>query len=200
MSQKPEDSPASISQEDAEVLLQPHLPKLKQVIFDAWAEWGKIPAVRRSKMNTRARAAILHSFMVHFAKVHFPQTNQVTPLERRGLFLIGIGGVVTIRFKKFRYGKRTSNIQTNQQIDFDLQIDLPGIPKAARLTVGYILDASQTAIKDVLITFRQAQRLLWDFSIAGTQAQVVRMPLPAAKSADATVRVRAKERVQKSSE
>ena len=200
MSRTQEDSPATISQVDAEAVLQPHLPKLKQVIFDAWAEWERIPAARRSKMNARARAAILHSFMVHFAKMHFPPTDTVMPLERKGLFLVGISGVVTIRFKKFRYGKRTSNIQTNQQVDFDLQLDLPGIPKAARLTVGYILDASQTAIKDVLITFRQAEQLLWDFSIAGTQAQVVPMPFAAASSAEATVRVRARESLQTSSE
>ena len=79
--------------------------------------------------------------------------------ERRGLFLVGFDGRLTISFKKLGPGKKTYNIQTRQQVDFNLQIDLPGIPKAVRLNVGYVLDTSQTSIKDVLVTLQTGHSL-----------------------------------------
>jgi hypothetical protein len=191
--------PMYISQSEAESVLNPYKPKLQRVIYDAWAEWERIPDEHRSKLNARARANCLYAFMVHYARVYFADEPEVTLLERRGLFLIGIANRITIRFKKLRHGKKTSNIMTHQQINFNLQLDLPGIPKAVRLTVGYILDVTQTRIKDVVVTLFQGRQLEWDFSINPQVATVVQMPINATQP-PRKARVRAKKREDQTGE
>jgi hypothetical protein len=181
-----------ISRDEARGTLEPHFPVLRQVLRDAWEEWERVPVEQRSKLNARARANCLYDFIVHYAKLHFADVPGVIPFERRGLFLLGFSGRLTIRFKKLGAGNRASNIQTKQQVDFNLQIDLPGIPRAFRLTVGYVLDAMQTSIKDVLVTHQTGRRVEWGIPIAQTHPTILEMPM-----ADATLERKVKVRVKK---
>lgn len=183
---------SAISRDEARQVLEPHFSTFGQVLRDAWAEWERVPVEQRSKLNSRARANCLYDFIVHYAKLHFADVPSVMPFERRGLFLLGFSGRLTIRFKKLGAGNKTSNVQTKQQVDFNLQIDLPGIPKAFRLTVGYVLDAAQTSIKDVLVTHQTGRRLAWDISIAQTPPTIFEMPV-----ADAPLARKVKVRVKK---
>ena len=178
MSNIQKQEPLLISREQAETLLQPYFPQLRKIVMDAWAEWERIPDDHRSKCHSRARANCVSDFMEHFARVHFSENAEVVPLERRGLFLIGIANEAVIRLKKFRSGRRISNIPTKQQIAFNLQLELPGIPKAVRLNVGYLLDITQTKIKDILVTLQHGRTVMWHFSIADQQSTVISMPLP----------------------
>lgn len=188
-----------ISEGEAKKILEPHFPAFRRIMYAAWAEWELISSEQRAKLLARARANCLYDFIVHHAKVHFDKVKGVEPFERRGLFLLGFYGLLTIRFKKLGRGKRSSNIQTQQQIDFNLQIDLPGIPKAVRLTIGYVLDIPQTRIKDVLVTLQTGSQLAWHFPIQEANPVVVALPV----SGTQTVRrakVRAKKPIEKTTE
>ena len=184
-----------ISRAEAKRILEPYFSTFRQTLRDAWEEWEHIPIEQRSKINARARANCLYDFIVHYARVHFANAPGVTLLERRGLFLLGFQGRITIRFKKLGPGKKTSNIQTQQQVDFNLQIKLPGILIADRLTVGYILDATQTSIKDVLVTLQTGRRLEWDIPIIETQPTVIEMPV-AERQVERKARIRIKKPIE----
>jgi hypothetical protein len=166
--------PLFISKERAMKILKPYVAILREVLSAAWADWEALPAKQRAKLNGRARASCLYDFMVDHVERRFGNNTNAFFFRRRGLFLLGLAGLVTLRFKKLGYGKKTSNIQTAQQVNiFGLQLELDGIPKAARLTVGYLLDPSQTFIKDVFVTLQMGNEVKWDFSLFEGQPALV---------------------------
>lgn len=51
-------------------------------------------------------------------------------------------------------------------------------PEAARLTVGYVLDISQSAIHGLFVTHPYERTLLWDFEVEKPVEKIVLMPMP----------------------
>jgi hypothetical protein len=180
-----------VSCDEAERLLSPHQAAFREIMESAWKEWERIPVELRSKLNARARANCLYDFIVHQARAHFQSLRDVEIIEKRGLFLLGFAGRIILRFKKLRANRLCSNVPTNQQLRFSLQLELPGIPLATRLNVGYMLDIAQTGIDSILVTLQSGREVLWDFPVLqGTQPSVVPLTLNRPRQAAAKVRAR----------
>jgi hypothetical protein len=86
---------------------------------------------------------------------------------------------VLLRFKKLKGidDKRSSNYPTLFQMNYSSQQMLPGMPpEAARLTVGYVLDVTSTAVQGLFVTYPCGKMLHWDFEVERQAAKVVHLP------------------------
>lgn len=179
MSDLQESPNPQISKEEAESLLKPYMATFWKIMLAVWKDWEDIPEKQRMMMTPTARANNLYSFMIFYARTFFADVPDVTIIQKR-LFLVGINGLVLLRFKKLKSieDKRSSNYPTLFQMNYSSQRVLPGMPpEAARLTVGYVLDVSQSAIQGLFITHPFGRTLLWDFEVERHVAKVVAMPV-----------------------
>lgn len=169
-----------ISKEEAQTLLQPYMGAFWKIMLTVWKAWEGIPEEQRMMLTPTARANCLHSFILHHARSHFHGKPDVQIIEKR-LFLVGIKGVVLLRFKKLKSidDKRSSNYPTLFQLGYSAQQVLPGMPpEAARLTVGYVLDVTATSIQGIFVTYPCGKMLHWDFEVERHATKVVQLPTP----------------------
>jgi hypothetical protein len=96
------------------------------------------------ELDVRAQAACTYSHMLAEADRRFIDRSGVRPMDIRGLKLWHFEDAdVVIRFKKMDEDGRSRNYPTKQAVDFDRQLQLPGLPyPPLRLTAGYLLDAT----------------------------------------------------------
>lgn len=189
--------------DDAEKHLEPYFPALREIINTAWKDWESLPDEQRAKIDARARANCVNSFIIHNTRKYFEERTGVKVAEKRGLFLLDFFDEINLRFKKLNKDKKPSNIKTTQQLNFALQLELPGMPKVVRLTLGYILDITQTKIKDILIVFYKGKNLIWEIPITNSSSNIFQLPLmlkmeqPKEKVKNRTVKIKAKTKLRK---
>jgi hypothetical protein len=83
-------------------------------------------------------------------------------LAIRNLKILNYRDELVFRFKKVNGEGRHHNYQTKQQMDFDDQLPLPGIPSAAtRLTSGYQPDAIGDVIERIIVSRPMGTRTTW---------------------------------------
>lgn len=102
--------------------------------------------------SVRAQATCIYDHMVAEAERRFGQRDGIRTLDIRGLKLWVVGQHTVIRFKKMDEDGTTSNYPTRQASDFDQNRVLDGVPpKPLRVSVGYLLDPTATAIERVQV-------------------------------------------------
>jgi hypothetical protein len=170
------------SEDDADAVLKPYYPGLRNALLGAWRDWENLDPAMRVRLSPRARANLIYDFVLFRAREYFASSREVEILERRGLFLFGVAGKVLLRFKKLDKRLRHSNIPTRQQIELSLQRELPGMPpRAVSLIVGYQLDLTQTSIAAMFITYPNGRRIAWAYELPETVSSNIAM-LPSAAS------------------
>jgi hypothetical protein len=160
-----------LAREDAEALLEPYLLEVRECYNHAWEAWetlgDKLPEIRRV-LSASARARFIYDVTTDRARRVFgdPERQGVRVLVVRGLFVLDIGGMALVRFKKLRPNLTTCGIPTGQQQLFAHQQQLPGMPlHATKLVAGYLLNAVEDEIDRVLVTCSVDTRLEWAFEI-----------------------------------
>jgi hypothetical protein len=99
------------------------------------------------------------------------------------MFLL-IGGSLIVRFKKLSTRLRTTNYPTQQSLKFDAQLELPHLPPAGRVSVGYRLNQLQTGYLDILAVFSVNNHAVWHYELnRPTASNVVRLPTPEERAA-----------------
>jgi hypothetical protein len=121
------------------------LDDFDQVARGAFATYrGYAPEVLLEH-DVRAAAACTYCHMVAEADRRFLGRAGITTLDVRGLKVWLVGDSAIIRFKKMDEDGRTRNYPTKQAVKFDKGDPLPGLPEpATRLSIGYLLDLTQT--------------------------------------------------------
>jgi hypothetical protein len=162
----------------ADGILQPHYGGFQSIIQGAWSDYLNLPDRTRAQFSATARANCVHSFMIFRARSYFMRIPKAYETTSYGQILFGINGEILIRFKKLKRNRRPSNYPTRHAIDFAAQLNLPGIEPAARVTVGYVLNRTQTEIMEVLVTYSVADKIIWSLQIEepGTQTNIVPYP------------------------
>ena len=115
--------------------LAPHLAKVQACVLSGVEDYLTNYSSHHHLHSPRSRASLVHDHIVDRIKNAFPSNIVV----QRGLTLLFINGFA-IRFKKFR-GKRmrTSNIPTQQTLQFNNQLELEGLGrKVTHLNAGYL--------------------------------------------------------------
>ena len=120
--------------------------------------------------SARSQATCIYDHMVAEAERRFGLRDGIRPLDIRGLKLWVVGQHAVIRFKKMDEDGTTSNYPTRQARDFDQNLELDGVPpKPIRLSVGYLLDPTATAIERVQVARPNgAKRVDWCAAIVPT--------------------------------
>ncbi len=83
-------------------------------------------------------------------------------LDIKGMKVLNFRDQIVFRLKNVNENGRHKNYQTSQQVNYDDQFDLEGIPsKAIRLTAGYQLDASGTGLERIMIARPIGRNVFW---------------------------------------
>jgi hypothetical protein len=116
----------------------------------------------RAQHDGRALANCIYS---HAERRMIEAAEQIVglyPLRVRGLVVLNYRDRAIARFKKVNGQGKHRNYQTQQQQDYDDQKTIPGLPDPAyRLTAGYELDASGTALQRIMIARPIGQNIFW---------------------------------------
>jgi hypothetical protein len=167
-----------LSKQQAAERLQPYLEILDECIQGGWDAWDKHYSHRHHVLDARARAAIVFCEIVAIAQPRFHGMDGAKAVKKQNSFYLYIGDEIVLRFKKINKKGRCSNIDTRQQMLFELQMQLPGIESGTLLHAGYRLDDLQTRIAEKLVVCQFASRVLWAFDLSKPKGERVRVMQP----------------------
>lgn len=172
----------ALTHSEAYSILESYLPFFHECIIGAWKDFCKWSPYSPHLITPRTRANIMHDFMTARARNKVNGTYGIRVHESGGLFLLIIEDKINIKFKKLNEDKRPSNIPTQQSLYFMEQMELPGIPFATNLVVGYELNKLQTDISAVSIICPLGIKNDWFFDIDGEipsdEIEVIEIPIP----------------------
>ena len=141
-----------LAQSRADRLLRKDYRILSRVITTAWEDYQAYPFDVQAAHTPRTRASAVHDHMVSRAREAFGSVLHAQCTEYGGLFMVLLYGRIAMRFKKLDDDFRSSNIPTQQSLDFVRQeSDLPGIKSMTNLQAGYRLNRLQTDLEGVYV-------------------------------------------------
>jgi hypothetical protein len=133
--------------------------------------------------DPRAAAACMYAHMAAAAERHWPAQTLVTPAQRngtkmlalevRGLKVWAVQDLAVFRFKKHDEDGKSRNYPTKQARDYDRGLPLPNLPfPAARLSVGYLLDATGTEFIRTQVARPRGKGIEWCAAIVARESRV----------------------------
>ncbi len=155
--------------------LEPFLDEFNAIAMHAHTRYRTYPNEILVEHTRRSAANCTYDHMVAEAERRFADHSEVRPLEMGGLklWLIGSDMHTVIRWKKMDENGRSRNYPTKQAKAFDRMDELPGLPpKPTRVTVGYLLDATQTQIKRVQVSRPNGRNVDWCAAIVPMEDRV----------------------------
>jgi hypothetical protein len=168
---------------EAEELFKPYKSLLSECIQAAWDAWETFYKPRHHILRSRCRANVLYDEIVFNVGQKFSALPEVVFKPFRSSFLLYIGDLAVVRFKKFRKDGRCSNIRTRQQNLFQHQMELPGLESGTMFQAGYFLDELQQKIERIAIVCQFGKSVLYSIELLGDVAPIVQLnttpvPLP----------------------
>ena len=171
-----------LSLKAAEELFQPYRSLLSECIRSAWDAWETFYKPRHHVLRSRSRANILYDEIVFNVGQKFSMLPNVVFKPFRTSFLLYLGDLAVVRFKKFRKDGLCSNVRTHQQNLFQLQMELPGIESGTMFQAGYFLDHLQQKIARMAIVCQYGKRVLYTIELLGDIATAIEInPAPIAE-------------------
>src|SRR5262245_44195774 len=142
----------------------PILPIIHRILDDSVAFYfsDAYSIEARADHTDRAMANCVYSHAEKRMINAAAETARLTALSVRGLNVLNYDDKALIRFKKVSANGKHRNYQTKQQQRYDDQLPLPGIPEPAfRLTAGYQLDATGSALERIMIARPIGKSIFW---------------------------------------
>jgi hypothetical protein len=157
--------------------LETLLDDFSAVAIAGHATYRTYPPAILVEHTTRTAANCTYDHMVAEAERRFVSRTDIRPLVLSGLKLWLIGTDhdlhAVIRWKKMDDSGRARNYPTKQAKAFDFMDDLPGLPpQPTRVTVGYVLDASNTQIKRTQVARPNGKNVEWCAAIVPLEQRV----------------------------
>ena len=137
------------------------------------------PDLVRFEHTPRTRASAVHDHMVARARRMFGASVNAHCMDQGGLFVVMLYGRIALRFKKLDDDLRSSNIPTQQSMEFCSQeLYLPGIKRVTYLQAGYTLNRMQTGLSGAYIACPDGIGNHWHLplDIAKSAENVVHLP------------------------
>jgi hypothetical protein len=167
-----------ISSEEGQAAIGPIYTIIWESYDSAWERWVRILADNPGT-DRRCRASFISSRVRIELKQRLNGVDGISINEALGFPVLRVVDKVNVRFKKFRKNLEPSNIPTQQQMKWNAQLELPGLPaEEARITVGYRLNSVGSAITDIAAAYWIGNELIWSFPIPRPGGEEpMRMPL-----------------------
>ncbi|WP_042301598.1 hypothetical protein [Paraburkholderia kururiensis] len=166
----------TVAQEKALIALDPYLRTLRTLCLDSWQDYQSYPVDKRAVHDSTTRANIVHSHWVQRAAQYAELTPgwELLNLTRLHVLVARVGDIVfALRMKKVDGELRSSNVTTQQIEDFRNQEPLEGIPEACHLELGYMLNASATAVSGIYLICPSGKGVLWSVEIKAESVETV---------------------------
>jgi hypothetical protein len=129
---------------------------------DAVVKYRSYPAEFIVEHDRRAAASNVYCHMLADAERRFLDQPKIIQKDIKGLKVWIVGKDAVIRFKKMDEDGRSRNYPTKQAKSYDLGATLPGLPPpAARLSVGYWLDPTETEVERVQVSRPLGRSVDW---------------------------------------
>ena len=159
----------AMTPENVKDLLGDDLSLIYRCVKSAWTTYTSYPLSFRQAHTARSRASLVHDHFVDFARQTFEPRVGVHCHEINKLFIISFNSGVAVRFKKLDGCYRSSNIATQQSMDFLAQQNLPGVEAAVNLQAGYQLNALETDLKGVYLTQPESNANAWVIELSAAE-------------------------------
>lgn len=163
----------SISQDEADSILQAHYGRIWRSATYGFEQWKKYP--NRPKHLRRTRANIIHDLMMDKAIQEFDDVPNARPLELHGgtLRFLVLDDRIALWFKKVDGARKPSNYPTPAAMERHAgQFSL--FPDASIIVVGYELNRDETKIKRVSVSLPNGhQRPAWFIDIERPEPKVL---------------------------
>lgn len=159
---------------DAMSALDPFFDDIDGVCREGLATYRRYPPEFLVDHDARAQASCIYAHMVARAAERFAERPGVVFKDIRQLKVWIIGEVATIRFKKMDEDGRSRNYPTAQTLDYDRQMQLPGLPSPPlNLVVGYLPDPTGTEVQRVQVARPSGRRIDWCAAIVPVEDRAV---------------------------
>jgi hypothetical protein len=196
------ENPGIIALEQAEPILDPHLPLVRKCIEAPLREWKAVcqrEPLFIHNMDNRAKANVINSHIVATVEKKFAKVKGVRITRDNGFLVLIIGERLVVRFKKLDAKLRARNYMTNQQRKIYYQEDLPGLPPGATVVVaGYRLDPAGLHLSDVHVVCPVGRRNKWALSLLDGAERTLRLPAAITPPQRAVVKAKGGVRTRKS--
>jgi hypothetical protein len=154
-------------------LLDPYLDNFDQIGRSGVSTYRRYPPEFLIEHDPRAQASCIYCHMNFEAERLLAGRKGIVPKEIRGLKIWLIGDHSVIRLKRMDEDGHTRNYPTKQARDYDRGVQFPELPPpAARLSVGYFLDPTQTQVIRVQIARPMGKRIVWCAAIVPADKRV----------------------------
>jgi hypothetical protein len=130
---------------------------LISIIEDSWQEH----VAERRPRHDRTRANIVWDYMVRFAEERLEPLPGVERRERHGSPIYVMRDRLALRFKKHSEEHMTRNVGTIHQRQIARQGAFPALPEFCHVSCGYVLDAAQAGIEQLVVVRRVAGIREW---------------------------------------
>jgi len=165
--------------ETANKHIQPHRQLLADCIHEGFEEYFRLPEEQRMKLHARSQASDIRDFIVAAVKKGFDGLPGIEFVERRGMFLLVIDKVASIRFKKLDPRKRSRNAETQQSLQFSSGEMHGYLEATACVDAGYISDRFGKSILSAHVVFPK--------HAAGEPPQSLELPKPSRSTSSGVV-------------
>jgi hypothetical protein len=146
-----------ISADAAFAALGRHIDDLAQIPFRAWERYRADIAPAMAAPPKRLRSTAMQALMV--AEMEAAFGGEVRHRKGRSL-LCTVPGLV-VQCKKLDARGQPQNYPTETAVRFAYQVPIPGIPPGTRLTLGYMLNTTGTAIAEVRLLAQNGKGVEW---------------------------------------
>jgi hypothetical protein len=156
------DDELSVEQAEAMDFLSPLMIPLHEGWHSAVGKYQSYAPEHIADHDDTAAAICIRCHMWTYVQNQIQGMPGVALLDARGLRLVNYFDRYVIRLKQVDGRGRHANYPTDQQVEFDKDIPLPGIPRAAiRVTSGYQLNEAADAIERIMVARILDKSTLW---------------------------------------
>lgn len=161
--------------------LRPYFGTLWQAITRGFTRYHEDHRDNAYLHSPRTRASTINDYIVASANDLFSDRHpELVPLNAAGRKLFEVPNSALLHFKKLNSKKLSSNYPTLFALNFNRQLDLPGLPAVLpRLIVGYEPTVDWTAIRDIYITCPDGENIAWHICLTEEVGPAIQTFTPA---------------------
>lgn len=158
---------------------------LASAVCAGWSDWqalGELAPLQRGRLGRGARAFDVNDFIAEHVRRRFADVGGVVLTEQHGRpVLLAADGLVQFRFKKLDRRMELAAARTARQrmLAFhECPPVLPGMPQPTTITIGYVLDSSETQLTRVAAVCHvgRSVRYAIDLPVPQAGAKIATLP------------------------